>query len=691
MSGAPRPARTRRAGAAAMLVLAAAVAVAAGARRAPGASAATGGRPIAPGAARGAIELVAPGVLSTPDDELGFALTPDGETAYFTLRSPTTTTPPITAICVTHRVDGRWSEPEIAPFSGRYNDASPAVSPDGRRLVFASDRPAPGRLAAGRDPAAPNASPDVDLWVMERTASGWSEPRDLGAPVDTPAAEQHPSIAADGTLYFASNRPGGKGSFDIWRARWVGGRYAEPEDLAAIDTDAYEAYPAVAPDQSFLVFAAVGRPDALVGGGFPYAKADLYVSFRQGAGWTAPRSLGPPVDTAANESSPSLSPDGRWLYFTSERSFAVVPQPHPLTAREWQAHRASILSGAGNLYRVAIEAIRGAHRALTEPAGAAGGGAPPATAPRVPSPPAAASASPGVPRILGEGVISTAEDEFGGQPDADGRTLYFNRSVPRSQLYTIWVARRAGAGWAPPEVAPFSGTWRDFDPVLSPDGRELFFVSDRPLHSRDPKPGTDYNLWAIDRTPAGLGAPRPLAAPINGAGSAHFASATRDGTLYFTSTRPGNLGPADVWRARRLAGGRYAEPENLGPAINGKSWTNLEAFVAPDESFLVVSAFGHDDSLGDSDLYVSYRKNGVWQPLQSLGPRINSAARDYSPRVVYGRPGGPVLIFASERGLPTADRRPATYRDLKAALHVPRNGLGDLYEVELAAALPPPR
>src|ERR1700710_1848422 len=76
-------------------------------------------------------ELFGEGVLSTSDDELGAAFTPDGKTIYFTLRAPPTTTPPLTTICVSHLVDaaaGRWSEPEIAPFSGRFNDSGPAIS-----------------------------------------------------------------------------------------------------------------------------------------------------------------------------------------------------------------------------------------------------------------------------------------------------------------------------------------------------------------------------------------------------------------------------------------------------------------------------------------------------------------------------------------------------------------------------------
>src|SRR5215831_9112291 len=65
--------------------------------------------------------LFAEGVISTPDDEFGAAFTPDGNAVYFTKRTPTTNTSPLSFICVARRGDGRWQEPEIAAFSGAYN------------------------------------------------------------------------------------------------------------------------------------------------------------------------------------------------------------------------------------------------------------------------------------------------------------------------------------------------------------------------------------------------------------------------------------------------------------------------------------------------------------------------------------------------------------------------------------------
>jgi len=648
-------------------------------------------------------ELFGEGVISTPDDELGITFAPDGDTAYFTKRTPTTNTPPRLVICVTRRLGGRWGEPQVAPFSGRFNDFSPTISPGGARMFFASDRPVTGRAAA-----APGAPPDVDLWVMERVGAGtgWSEPRNLGAPINSPEAEQNPSVAADGTLYFSSDRAGGKGSFDLYRSRLVAGRYAEPENLADLNSAASEGQPCVAPDQSFIVFAAIGRDDALHGEGVLYPRGDLYVSFRGASGaWSAPRNLGAPINSTAAESNPSLSPDGRWLYFTSERSPFTVPMPRRLSAREFMAQLRATLSGSGNIYRIAASTLRREAAGGLETRAAAGslpsmpaaGLAPrlqeAAALPRAKStaPPPYAVATPLTePRLFGEGVISTAADEFGGQFTGDGRTLFFNRSVPRSQLYTIFVSTFGGGRWSFPEVAPFSGVWRDFDPVISPDGSRLFFISDRPNGAQ---PAGQYSVWALERTRNGSWSePRRLPEPINPApgdplgASAHFISATRDGTLYFTSTRKGNLGPTDVYRTR-WENGRYTPAENLGPVINGPDWLNLEAMIAPDESFLIVSAYGHRDTYGDSDLYVSYRRDGAWLPLQNLGPRINSAARDYSPRL---SPDGRYLFFASERGLPT-DPRPApfNYRELTGAIRGVRNGLGNLYQVDLAAALPP--
>jgi Tol biopolymer transport system component len=310
-----------------------------------------------PGTAATALpELVGSGTLSTPDDEFGIAFAPDGRTAYFTKRSPTTNTPPRSVICVSRLVGGRWSEPEIAEFSGTWYDMSVAVSADGRRIVIASDRPRTGGSASNAN--------GVDLWTIDRDDHHWSAPRNSGEPLNSAANDAYPSLAADGTLYFASSRPGGKGSVDIWRARFVDGQYTAPENLADINTAGYDSQPAIAPDQSFIVFASSDRSDAINAAGAPYSRPDLYVSFHTDSGWSVPRHFDAPINSPASEGSPGFSADAHWLTFASDRSFVTLPMRKRLSARDYEAGLHGITNGWNNIYRVPIATIERLRPAL---------------------------------------------------------------------------------------------------------------------------------------------------------------------------------------------------------------------------------------------------------------------------------------------------------------------------------------
>lgn len=222
---------------------------------------------------------------------------PDGRTAYFAKHTPRPS-----RIMVSRFQNGHWSAPEPAGFSGRYPDWDPLVSPDGRRLFFASLRPVGGEEKKASD-----------LWYVERAGDGWSEARNLGEPVNTKrGGASFASAASDGTLYFFAARPDSRGGADIYRSKLVNGRYQEPENLGEeINSSAQEVDPYIAPDQSFLIFAS-DRPGGM-------GKMDLYVSFRREGRWTSPRNLGLKVNSSGSEVCPCVSPDGRYFFFTSGR------------------------------------------------------------------------------------------------------------------------------------------------------------------------------------------------------------------------------------------------------------------------------------------------------------------------------------------------------------------------------------
>ncbi|HLK67701.1 MAG TPA: hypothetical protein VKU19_29925 [Bryobacteraceae bacterium] len=293
--------------------------------------------------------LFGEGAISTPADETGFALTPDGKTAFFSVRSGQTASPTVDVLCVSRLRNGRWTEPEVAPFSGRYRDVGPAVSPDGAKLFFGSNRP----METGD-------RRDFNLWYID-LAGDWKTPHPVPGAVNSPGQEFGVSVATNGTLYFASNRPGGKGAYDLYRSRLVNGSYAEPENLGPpINTEGFELAPAVSPDERILVFEGLGRSDEITGVHREYNKGDLYVSRFENGSWTAPCNAGPAVNSGAGESAPFFTADGKSLFFVSERGFATLRPPRALDYRTIDSLLSKTLNGMGNVFEIAATALDGA-------------------------------------------------------------------------------------------------------------------------------------------------------------------------------------------------------------------------------------------------------------------------------------------------------------------------------------------
>ena len=252
--------------------------------------------------------VFAPGVISDSAEQWRITFTPDGRAAYFT-SSPGFF--PITrkaTIYMSRLRDGAWSAPSVAPFSGSHSDIDPFVSPDGKRLYFSSIRPVNGTLRG-----------DLDIWMSEITSSGLTEPVRLGDEINSPADELYPSASSDGTLYFASgpNRPLAGQHWDIYSAKRAGSGFAPRARLGPeINTvpsssdpnlqSAWEFNPEISADGRTLLFTSL-RPGAGLG--------DIYVSHFKDGRWTQARGLGPSVNTQADEYHPTLSRDGKALYF----------------------------------------------------------------------------------------------------------------------------------------------------------------------------------------------------------------------------------------------------------------------------------------------------------------------------------------------------------------------------------------
>ncbi len=202
---------------------------------------------------------------------------------------------------ITRLKDGVWTAPELIPFW--------ETMAENGDFVFSSDDKT--MLYQVRTKAA--TGPISHVWRAEVTDTGWGEQAPLPSPVNTQYFESYASDTTDGTLYFFSRRPGGKGQFDLYRSAFESGTYADPVNLGPLNTEFNEWDPFVAPDESYLIFCSM-KPGGL-------GRDDLYISFKGTDGrWGPPVNLGEKINSPGSENRPCVTRDGKYFFFTSTRN-----------------------------------------------------------------------------------------------------------------------------------------------------------------------------------------------------------------------------------------------------------------------------------------------------------------------------------------------------------------------------------
>jgi len=216
--------------------------------------------------------------------ETGCTFTPDGKEFFFTrsggnLQSPT--------IFVSRFQNNKWTQPDKAPFTGY----GPHVSPEGKR-IFVSKR---------RDNEENQRT--VELWFAKREGKRWT-----GFQYHGPG--NRPSMSNSLNLYYI-DRSDEEDRGVIVVQNFIDGKYFKPKIIGGdINTPYYEAHPCIAKDESYIIFDS-NRP-----GG--YGEGDLYICFRNDDGtWGNAINLGPTINTECYEAYSSVSPDGKYLFYSS--------------------------------------------------------------------------------------------------------------------------------------------------------------------------------------------------------------------------------------------------------------------------------------------------------------------------------------------------------------------------------------
>jgi ankyrin repeat protein len=193
----------------------------------------------------------------------------------------------------------------------------------------------------------------------------------------------------------------------------------------------------------------------------------------------------------------------------------------------------------------------------------------------------------------------------------DGTEVYWTQAFRGPVLFS----RLEDGRWTRPRPAPFVSEYGDGEPIFSPDGERLYFLSMRPLEP-GAEPGEE-NIWYVAREREGWSEPRPLDPVVNDFDHHWLFSISEAGTLYFSSVREGGYGSRDIYRSRRVDG-VHQPPENVGPVINTDGGEHTP-FIAPDESYLIFASTAHGPTEGMFHFVISYREaDGSWSTPQAL-------------------------------------------------------------------------
>jgi Tol biopolymer transport system component len=250
--------------------------------------------------------------------------------------------------------------------------------------------------------------------------------------------------------------------------------------------------------------------------------------------------------------------------------------------------------------------------------------------------------------------VSGPENDYNWSEDDHGHAV-FARSKADFAASRIWETQRTAAGWSAPRPVAFaSADWRDSDPWLTPDGRWLYFISDRPAPGRA-EDRRDLDLWRVRRVGKGWGTPEPLSALNTPA--EELGPELHGDRLYFASTRKGGPGRLDFFGAPRKGNG-------FGPAVPLRAPLNS----AQSEGDLTFSRDGKRAIFwrevgGRLVLHQSRRAGNGWSAPIALLAGVNIGPFNFTPAISRD---GRSLIFAS-----TA-KRPGQ-----------AEGLADLYQVPL--------
>ncbi len=251
------------------------------------------------------------------------------------------------------------------------------------------------------------------------------------------------------------------------------------------------------------------------------------------------------------------------------------------------------------------------------------------------------------PARFAPGVVSTGAIELNGVVSPDGREFFFTRR--EGEIFTMYRSQQVGGVWSEPHpllLYPGGERAMAVDMCCSADGQRLYFLGRHRSELSPSEPGLD--LWVSTREGSEWSTAAVLPAPVTSDAMESYPCVVGDGSLYFSSDRPGSIGRSDLYRSQRRPDGSFEVPINVDEPINSEFGTG-DSYVAPDESYVIFSS-RRPDGFGEGDLYLSSRQpDGTWGEPVSMGETINTERHEFCPMVT---PDGKYFFFSRRRSEP---------------------------------------
>lgn len=242
-----------------------------------------------------------------------------------------------------------------------------------------------------------------------------------------------------------------------------------------------------------------------------------------------------------------------------------------------------------------------------------------------------------IPEIFAENIISMGQHEHGFVISPKGNIALYAK--PLNEMTIMQIKTNNEFLWSKPEIAPFSGIYKDMSPCYSSKGDTIYFTSKRPLNGN-----TDLNIWIVKNVDGVLSKPLPIGFQINTKYNECNPSVAENGNLYFQYFTNSGL-KSDIYYSK-YSHGKYNDPIKLPSQINTK-YNDASPFIAHDESYILF----HSDRPGGHgymDIYICYKqKDGTWSNAKNLGPKINTYLSESNP---YITPDGKYLFYSNYFG-----------------------------------------